>query len=43
MFKLMDMYHPFILSTKFWRMSKGYMSLSMHHRVMYQITQMLRD
>ena len=26
MFKLMDMYHPSIFSTKFWRMSKGYMS-----------------
>ena len=38
MFKLMDMYYPSILVTKFWRMSKGYMSLRMHHRVMYQIT-----
>ena len=42
MFKLMDMYHPSVLLTKFLRMSKGYMSLRMHHRVMYQITQMLR-
>ena len=42
MFKLMDMYHPSILLTKFWRMSKGYMSLYMRHLVMYQITQMLR-
>ena len=38
MFKMMDMYHPSILSTKFWRMSKGYMSLHMQHLVMYQIT-----
>ena len=38
MFKLMGMYHPSVLSTKFWRMSKGYMSLRMHHCVMYQIT-----
>ena len=43
MFKLMDMYHPSILSTNFWRMSKGYMSLHMQHLVMYQITQMLRN
>ena len=38
-----DMYHPSVLSTKFWRMSKGYMSLRMHYHVMYQITQILRD
>ena len=43
MCKLMDMYHPSRLSTKFWRMSKGYMSLHMQHLVMYQITQMLRN
>ena len=42
MFKLMDMYHPSELLTKFWRMSKGYMSLRKHHLVMYQIIQMLR-
>ena len=36
--KDMDMYHPSILSTKFWRMSKGYMSLRMQHLIMYQIT-----
>ena len=29
MFKLMDMYHHFRFSTKFWRMSKRYMSLPM--------------
>ena len=27
-----------IFSTKFWRMSKGYMSLPMQHLVMYRIT-----
>ena len=43
MFKLMGMYHHSILSTKFWRMSKGYMSLRMRHLMMYQITQMLRN
>ena len=43
MFKLIDMYHPSILSTKFWRISKGYMSLRMQHLVMYQIIQMLRN
>ena len=43
MFKLMDVYHPSVLLTKFWRMRKGYMSLRMHHLVMYQITQMLRN
>ena len=42
MFKLMNMYYPSILSTKFWRMSKGYMSLHIQHLVMYQITRMLR-
>ena len=26
MFKLMDMYHHSVLLTKFWRMSKGYVS-----------------
>ena len=36
------MHHPSELLTKFWRMSKGYMSLRKHHLVMYQITQMLR-
>ena len=40
MFKLIDMHHHSVLLTKFWRMGKGYMSLSMHHHVMYQITQM---
>ena len=35
MFELMDMYHPSRLSTKFWRMRKGYMSLRMQHLVMY--------
>ena len=39
MFKLMDMYHPSKFSTKFWRTSKGYMSLPMQHLVMYRITQ----
>ena len=29
MFKLMDMYHHFRISTKFWRMRKRYMSLPM--------------
>ena len=43
MFKLMDMYHPSRFSTKFLRMSKGYMSLPMQHLVMYRITQMLRN
>ena len=43
MFKLMDLYHHFRFSTKFWRMSKGYMSLPMQHLVMYRITQMLRN
>ena len=43
MCKLMDMYHPSRLSTKFWRMSKGNMSLLMHHLMMYQITQMLKN
>ena len=43
MFKLMDMYHPSKFSTKFWRMSKGYMSLPMQHLVIYRITQMLRN
>ena len=38
MFKLMDMYNLFILLTKFWRISKGYMSLRMQHLVIYQIT-----
>ena len=33
----------FQTSTKFWRMSKGYMSLPMQHLVMYRITQMLRN
>ena len=33
----------FQVSTKFWRMSKGYMSLPMQHLVMYRITQMLRN
>ena len=40
--KLMDMFHPSILLTKFWRMGKRYMSLWMRHLVMHQITQMLR-
>ena len=31
----------FRLSTKFWRMNKGYTSLHKHHLVMYQITQMM--
>ena len=35
MFKQMDMCHPSRLSTKFWRMSKGYMSLRMQHLVIY--------
>ena len=43
MFKLIDMYHPSRISTKFWRMSKGYMSLPIQHLVIYQITQMLRN
>ena len=38
MFKLMDMFHPSILLTKFWKMSKGYMSMWMRYLVMYQIT-----
>ena len=38
MFNMMDMYHPSRLLTKFWRMSKGYMSLRMQHLVMFQIT-----
>ena len=42
MSKLMNMYHHFRLSTKFWIMSKGYMPLRMRHLVMYQIIQMLR-
>ena len=42
MLKLMDMHQSFELSTKFWRMNKGYMSLHKHHLVMYQITQMMR-
>ena len=42
MLKLIDMHHSFELSTKFWRMNKGYMSLHKHHLVMYQITQMMR-
>ena len=41
--QMMDMYHSSRLSTKFWRMRKGYMSLCMQHLVMYQITQMLRN
>ena len=43
MFKLMDMYYPSRLSTKFWKMSKRYMSLCMQNLVMYQITQILRN
>ena len=43
MFKLMDIYHPSRLSTKFWRMSKGYMFLRMQHLVIYRITRMLRN
>ena len=43
MLKMIDMYHPSILSTKFWRMSKGYMSLRMQNLIMYQITYMLRN
>ena len=43
MLKLMNMYHPSKLSTKFWRMGKGYMSLRMQHLVMYQIPRMLRN
>ena len=43
MLKLMDMYHPSRFSIKFWRMSKGYMSLPLQHLVMYRITQMLRN
>ena len=35
MFKLVDMYHHSRFSTKYWRMSKGYMSLPMQHLVMY--------
>ena len=42
MLKLIDMHHSFELSTKFWRMNNGYMSLHKHHLVMYQITQMMR-
>ena len=38
MCKLMDMYHHSRLSTKFWRMRKGYMSLGMQHLVIYKIT-----
>ena len=38
MIKLMDMYHPSRFSTKFWRMSKRYMSLPLQHLVMYRIT-----
>ena len=43
MFKMMDMYHHSRLQIKFWRMSKGYLSLRMHYLVMYQISQMTRD
>ena len=43
MFKLMDMYHHFRFSTKFWRMSEKYMSLPMQHLVMYRMTQVLRN
>ena len=43
MFKPMDMFHLFILLTKFWRMGKGYMSPWMWHLAMYQMTQMLRS
>ena len=42
MFKMMNIFYPSILLTKFWGMRKGYMSLWMWHLVMYQITQMLR-
>ena len=35
--------YPSRFSTKFWRMSKGYMYLPMQHLVMYRITQMLRN
>ena len=38
MLKLIDMHHSFELSTQFWRMNNGYMSLHKHHLVMYQIT-----
>ena len=43
MFKLMDMYHHSRLQIRFWRMSKGYLSLCMHYLVMYRISQMMRD
>ena len=43
MFKLMDMYHHSRLQIRFWRMSKGYLSLRMHYLVMYRISQMMRD
>ena len=42
MLKLINMHHSFELSTKFWKMNKGYMSLHKHYLVMYQITQMMR-
>ena len=35
MFKLMDMYHHFRLQIRFWRMSKGYLSLRRHYLMMY--------
>ena len=43
MFKPMDMYNHFRLLIRFWRMSKGYLSLRMHYLVMYRISHMMRD
>ena len=41
MFKPMDMYHHSIPQIRFWRMSKGYLSLRMHYLVMYRLSQMM--
>ena len=36
-----DMYHHSRLQIRFWKRSKGYLSLRMHYLVMYQISQMM--